>query len=97
VGKVTGVPKGLWGTQRTAIAVNQTILNTFNATLHEHRVTLQFVCACLLEVVYGEQNIDHALQHMDHDRPVEEQFYDHRFQISFPGEQPRVRPVSCDR
>lgn len=84
VSKVLGVPRGLFSSN-SAERVNDTLLNTFYATLQEHRVKLQQIFTVCLECAYGEANFKHMMRHLDPRRPIEEQFDKHHFRVAFPG------------
>jgi hypothetical protein len=85
VGKVTGVPPGLWGSQRSPIAVDQTIMNVFFATQQEHRVVLQSIFKYLFEIIYGDANFVHTLTHYDEEKSLEENLKGAEVQVSLPG------------
>lgn len=85
VGKVMGVPIGLWGSQRSPVAVDMTIMTVFNASLQVHRVQLQYVMNNLLDAVYGAENAWHAALHYDPTLSLEDTAMEMNWDISFPG------------
>lgn len=85
VGKVMGVPVGLWGSQRSPVAVDMTIMTVFNAALQVRRTHLQYVLNDLLEWVYGEANASHAALHYDPSMSLEDTAAAMSWDISFPG------------
>lgn len=55
VAGVMGVPSVLWGSTRSSVAANQTVLNTFNDTKQWYRVILQTVIQQLFGVMFRDR------------------------------------------
>lgn len=85
IAKIFGVPPGLFGSERSAVAVNQTILNTYSWTLQDYRVMLQTVITGLLDIYYGEENSKHAMKHQDMGKTTDQNYEAHRMSVSLPG------------
>ncbi len=85
VGKVLGVPIGLWGSARSPVAVDMTIMTVFNASLQVRRQHLQYALHDVLEWVYGDENAAHAALHYDASLSLEDNAAAMNWDISFPG------------
>lgn len=68
VGKVLGVPPGLWGSQRRAVAVDQTVLHVFRQTVQDFRELLQRVFEVAYYDIYAQEEADHLSAEMEKER-----------------------------
>jgi hypothetical protein len=78
VAGVMGVPSVLWGSTRSSVAANQTVLNTFNDTKQWYRVILQTVIRCLFGVMFRERldaqnlvELREVIKTLTHDKDAE--------------------------
>jgi hypothetical protein len=85
VARVTGVPVGLFGSSRSNIAADLTMMNIFYATQQDHRMMLSSVVNRLLHVAYGADNLMHMMRNYDDQLTVSENLKQHDFKVSFPG------------
>lgn len=98
IAKIFGVPPGLFGSARSAVAVNQTILNTFSWALQDYRILLQTVITSSLNHFYGKENAAHAMAHAAPGATTSQNYRDHTFSVSLPGTlDPEIINMLSDR
>ncbi len=84
--KILCIPPELLGSQRDARQrVNEMMMVIFSQTLNSTKQWLAIIFVLLLNQIYGQQNQDHTLRHLDPTRSVDENVDDHSFQVNFPG------------
>lgn len=85
VGKVFGVPPGMWGANRSTVAADLTAQNVLFATINRRRHVITQVLKLMLDVVYGELNLVHAVVNYDEAKSAEANLEDHTMTATLPG------------
>jgi hypothetical protein len=84
VAKAIGVPSALWGAERQPRAVNDMVLHVLHAAVGDWRHILTQVAKIMLEVVWGDINIEHAFtKNWDDALSVDDNLANNKLNVQF--------------
>lgn len=87
IGKATGVPPQLWGgSYSSAQAVNQTIMNTFYATISRHRGIVIIPFRLYIDLIFGEGEMQQTVNSWEESMDVLEHISSNEIMVSIPGQ-----------